>query len=82
MPAKRRGVVAGTKRETLSKVLLPFREQFKKASRKPRGKMPAWFANISPALQQQVRQEAFQADTAAMPSPAEIGSAVLDFWSK
>lgn len=82
MPAKKRGVQAGSKRETLTKVLAPYREQFRKASRKPKGKLPSWFQNLSPHLQAQVRQEAFKADTSAMPSADEIGRAVLAFWSK
>ena len=82
-PAKRKpGSPIGTKRATLSKVLAPFKEQFRAASRKPRGKMPSWFDKLSPTLQASVRAEAFKADTTAMPSAAEIGEAVLDFWSK
>ena len=44
--------------------------------------MPAWFDQLSASLQNQIRQEAFKTNTAAMPSPEEIGAAVLDFWQK
>lgn len=81
-PGKKRGPVVGSTRKSLNKVLAPFKDQFKAASRKPKGKMPAWFADLSPQLQAQVRQEAFKTDMAAMPTPEEIGAAVLDFWSK
>jgi hypothetical protein len=79
---KKRGSPVGTKRDTLSGALKPFKEKFRAASRKPRGKMPSWFDTLSPALQASVRQEAFKADVTAMPSPQEIGEVVLDFWSK
>ena len=80
-PGKKKGAGTGP-RATLSKVLAPFKAQVKAANRKPRGKMPSWFDNLSPTLQASVRAEAFKADTTAMPSPEEIGTAVLDFWSK
>lgn len=82
MPAKKKQAGVGIKRETLTKVLMPFKEQFKKASRKPKGRMPSWFDTLSPTLQASIRAEAFKTDATAMPSPEEVGAAVLDFWSK
>ncbi len=63
-------------------MLAPFKTQFKAASRKPKGKLPGWMLNLSDSLRAQVMQEAFKVDTAAMPDPAEIGVAVLEFWGR
>lgn len=72
----------GPSRTTLSKILAPFRAQFRAASRRPKGHLPGWFQNLSPSLQEQVKREAFSGDSTKLPDPAAIGNAVLEFWSR
>lgn len=80
MPAKKKA--PAVQRTTLSKILAPFREQFRAASRRPKGKLPSWFERLSPELQTQVKAQAFAGDAAKMPDPTAIGQAVLDYWSR
>jgi hypothetical protein len=80
MPTKKKGAVI--QRTTLSKVLKPFRDQFRAASRRPKGKMPSWLDRLSPELLAQVKAQAFTGDAAKLPNPVDIGNAVLQFWSR
>jgi hypothetical protein len=70
-------------RHTLTAVLKPFKAQVKAASRKSRGKKPAWYMTLSDSLKEQIEQETNKGvDAAKMPDPVEIGMACIEFWQK
>ena len=72
----------GLPRTTLSKILKPFRDQYRAASRKPKGHLPQWLDRLSPETLAQVKAQAFTGDAAKLPDVSAIGAAVLQFWSR